>query len=301
MIAGGIGFILLVLIVVLFLVSGQKPRRQPAQYPGQPPYAQYIDPQTGQPYLDPQTGRQYSVPYADPNAGQYAGPQNPADQYYGQYGAQPYAQADVRYQAAEEVVLQPHQYLQPAAFSVTDLMVTPGEVRQNQPVTILAQVQNTGGTRGRHSLHLVLDGRPIGVKEVTVDAGAVAAVNFTLSEELAGEHTVVIDGVQAKFFIAPARFTVSNLNIKPERVPEGQKARVSILVSNEGGCAGDHKLELKIGNEVEAYQEVSLAPGASQVVSFEIDKRRPGFYVVEVGNLSGRLNVIMDESFEKLR
>lgn len=188
----------------------------------------------------------------------------------------------------------------PAFFEVSDLVISPSQVKEGESVTVSALVANIGGTRGSYSVTLTLDKRVIAIKGVTLDPGSSIPVTFNLTERTSGEHTVEVDGLKGEFYIPPASFTLSNLTITPSRVKEGERATISVQVTNTGGSTGSHLVELKIRGATEMAQEVTLSPNARQTVSFTIAKRKAGFYPVEVGDLTDKITVEMADFSERI-
>jgi len=188
----------------------------------------------------------------------------------------------------------------PASFEITNLLVTPSKVNEGETVTVLAQVTNVGGSTGKYDVTLTVDGRVIGMKEVILEPSSTTLVNFALKETLGGEHKVEVNGLQGKFFVPPPKFTLSDLTITPDRVKEDERFTIAVKVTNEGGSTGSYLTELKIKGLTEMAQEVTLAPGASQIVSFTTAKKNAGFYPMEIGDLSGRIIVEMANSFERI-
>lgn len=188
----------------------------------------------------------------------------------------------------------------PAFFEVTDFLISPSRIKEGETVTVMAQVRNSGGTTGNYSVTLKLDGRLVAMKGVSLDPGATELVSFNISERQAGEHLVEIDGLKGMFLIPPAKFTLSNLTVTPERVKERQKVDVTVKVTNEGGSTGSYLAELKIRGLTEMAQEVTLSPGASQILNFTVVKKNAGFYPVEIGDSSGKIIVEMADFVERI-
>ena len=89
----------------------------------------------------------------------------------------------------------------------------------------------------------------------------------------------------------PAAFTVSALTISPATVEIGETVTIKVMVTNTGGLKGTYQATLKIdGVEVE-IEEVTLAGGASQQVTFTTSKDAAGSYSVSIANLSGTFTV----------
>lgn len=82
-----------------------------------------------------------------------------------------------------------------------------------------------------------------------------------------------------------AEFKVTNLVISPTEVNPGQPVTISCLVTNIGSEAGSYTV--KLGGDFVAEQVVSLEPGESKTVSFEVVPAEVKTYSVSVDGLSG--------------
>ena len=85
----------------------------------------------------------------------------------------------------------------------------------------------------------------------------------------------------------PASFTIANLTITPAEVTSGSKITIQVTLTNLGDSSGSYDVNLKIDDTVEATQDISLAGGASQNVTFVISKSIAKTYTVNVSELSG--------------
>lgn len=82
-----------------------------------------------------------------------------------------------------------------------------------------------------------------------------------------------------------AEFKVSDLTISPTEVNPGQPVTVSCTVTNIGSEAGNYTVQL--GGDFMAEQVVSLGPGESKTISFEVTPAAAKTYSVSVDGLSG--------------
>jgi len=85
----------------------------------------------------------------------------------------------------------------------------------------------------------------------------------------------------------PASFTVSDLRIAPLEVKKGENVGISVLVSNTGDQAGSFEVKLRVDGEVVGSQEVTLAGGARETVSFKTARDAEGTHQVSVEGLAG--------------
>lgn len=184
-----------------------------------------------------------------------------------------------------------------AIFSISNLTITPNQVKAGEPVTISAIVSNNGSQAGRYSVVLRINGLVENITELALPPGGSQATTFTVIKEDGGEYYAELDGLGGSFIViplVPANFSVTNLLITPERVKQGEKVNISAIVTNHGELRGDHSLVLKLKGAVEAVEQVSLGPGESRQVTFNIIKTTPGFYNVELEGLTGRFVVEME-------
>lgn len=88
------------------------------------------------------------------------------------------------------------------------------------------------------------------------------------------------------WYIAPgAEFKVSDLVILPTEVQVGNPVTISCAVENIGTESGDYLV--KLGGDFMADQEVTLAPGESQTVAFDVTPAVAKNYAVNVDGLYG--------------
>lgn len=91
--------------------------------------------------------------------------------------------------------------------------------------------------------------------------------------------------------LKPASFTVSRLTIEPKEATTGSLTTITVLVTNEGELAGSYDAILKINNNVEAKERVTLPGKASQNVTFGIQNHVPGRFSINIGGQSDTLIV----------
>jgi len=87
-----------------------------------------------------------------------------------------------------------------------------------------------------------------------------------------------------------AEFKISNLVISPEEVNPGQIVTISCLVTNIGTEAGSYTV--RMGGDFMAEQTVTLQPGESKTVSFEVTPEVAKSYSVTVDGLHGSFKAV---------
>jgi hypothetical protein len=89
----------------------------------------------------------------------------------------------------------------PAAFTLSNLEVSPSTVEPGTAVTIAVAVQNTGGVRGSTLVELKINGVTENTETVTLDAGASETVTFTVSRSAEGSYAVSIGSLTGGFTV----------------------------------------------------------------------------------------------------
>ena len=92
-------------------------------------------------------------------------------------------------------------YSAPAAFTISDLTITPAEVNVGETVTISATVTNTGDLTGDYEAILNIDGVVIATKKITLDGPASQELTFTTSKDAGGTYTVGLGGLSGTFTV----------------------------------------------------------------------------------------------------
>lgn len=184
----------------------------------------------------------------------------------------------------------------PAAFAVSNLTISPIEPIAGEPVNIGVLVTNTGSLSGNHVLTLEIDGTIVDSRQVTLPGEASMKVNFTVSKDAAGIYRVSVNGLAGAFTVKgsqpmPARFSITNLSVIPDRVHIGEEVKIGVTVSNVGDLAGTTQVTLKVDNAVVATKEVTMPGKATQQIGFMLSRDAPGVYTVDIGGVSGALTV----------
>ncbi|MDD4984780.1 MAG: hypothetical protein PHQ43_03165 [Dehalococcoidales bacterium] len=91
--------------------------------------------------------------------------------------------------------------LKPAAFTLSSLVVSPVQVAPGEKVDINLSVANTGGTEGSYTVVLNINGVKEAEKSVTVAAGSIQTVSFSVTKEKAGSYSVAVDGLNGSFTV----------------------------------------------------------------------------------------------------
>ncbi|GEM_PF-7063094 len=179
-----------------------------------------------------------------------------------------------------------------AKFEVVSLKVVPSQVIPGEAVTVEVEVRNTGRKAGTFDLSLLVDGAVRDTKRVSLLPGEGRTITFSLAEEEVGSHDIQVGGMHRELrIVGVPKFEFSDLIVSPPEVRPPEKVKISVRVTNVGKAGGSCPVRLKIDGLEEAEKDVYLGPGESQVISFEVGRREPKGYLVEIGSLTGSFTV----------
>jgi oligopeptide transport system substrate-binding protein len=183
------------------------------------------------------------------------------------------------------------EVVKPAEFQVSALATSPAEIIAGKPVTVTAEVSNSGGLEGTYAARLTVDGKAAGSKDVKVDAGATQKVSFTAPLD-AGSHTIELGGATRTVkALKPAELKASPLKVTPALVLQGQTAAVEADVTNIGEVKGAVPAMLTVNGVESDTRLVTLEPGATSKVSFPVVRDLSGKYDLSISGANGSLTV----------
>ena len=94
--------------------------------------------------------------------------------------------------------------IQPAAFTASDLSITPIEVYVGESASISVLVTNTGDLTGSYEVSLKIDNITVEIKEVTLAGGNSEMISFSITRDAVGTHTVNVGGLSGAFEVKAA-------------------------------------------------------------------------------------------------
>lgn len=182
-------------------------------------------------------------------------------------------------------------------FVVSHLSIVPMQVKEGDPVTISATVNNRTDTQSKYSMVFRINHVVENITEMSLGPGASQTGTITVNKEAPGEYYVDVDGNRGAFTVierAPASFSIDSLKITPERIKQGESIAIGFNVTNNGEKQGIYNASVDIKGISEATEDITLEGGETKHVTFNIVKDTAGFYPVSVEHLSGRFVVEMD-------
>ena len=136
-----------------------------------------------------------------------------------------------------------------------------------------------------------VDGRDLAIAYYDEDAGQwVKHESVTDSEA----NTIIAQASHLTTFAiiappppAPATFTTDWLDINPVEVDIGELVTISALVTNTGEQEGSHTITLKINGVIAETEEITLAGGVGETMTFTTSQDEAGTYLVAINELTG--------------
>ena len=120
--------------------------------------------------------------------------------------------------------------------------------------------------------------------------------NNTITASIEHFTTFVIIGkvtsaLESEPEVSVAVFRISKLDISPGEAEIGQTVAINVLVTNGGNLKGTYQVTLEIDNKVVETQEVTLAGGASDTITFKMSENVASIYSVNINGLSDSFTV----------
>ena len=97
-----------------------------------------------------------------------------------------------------------------------------------------------------------------------------------------------------------AEFILSDFGLWPTEVYPGEEVHISVVVENVGRMKGGYNVKLKVDEQVEDTEWVTLKAGKSKEVLFVVSMNEPGEYEVSVGKFKDRFIVLPGFSISDL-
>jgi hypothetical protein len=108
----------------------------------------------------------------------------------------------------------------PAAFTASDLTITPQEAEIGQMVTISVTVSNSGDLSDDYQVTLEINDTAIETRTVAVAGGDSQSVSFQVAKDTTGTYQVAIDGLSGSFVVGEKVSTVAPPLASPQAVTE---------------------------------------------------------------------------------
>jgi hypothetical protein len=99
----------------------------------------------------------------------------------------------------------------PPDFRLSNLEINPTEVNTGEKVIITAKIANAGGTQGRYTAELKVDGVTNQTEKIIIPAGTDYMLVFKISRDLPGTYKVALGDLTGQFLVKELPMPVINI------------------------------------------------------------------------------------------
>ena len=182
-----------------------------------------------------------------------------------------------------------------AKFEISNLVISPTDVKVGENLTISVSVKNVGEVEGMYTVVLKINNVVEASKNISLAAGESTVVAFMVRMGAVGMYEVEIDGLKGSIIVKaplkPAEFRVTELFISPVEVQPREPVTIIVKVTNTGEEGGSYNVKLKVAGVTVDSKTVTLAGGESTSLTFTVIKDAAGVYDVEVDGQRGTIVV----------
>jgi hypothetical protein len=171
-----------------------------------------------------------------------------------------------------------------------DLRVTPAIAVVGDSLRVSVNVSNIGGVNGEYLAVLFLDGAQIQTQTVKLDAGAEQQIQFTITSQTEGTHTVSIGNLQASFVLA-GKLGLSDLAINRTVAAVGEPIGITVKVTNKVAQTEPYSLTLLVNGSTVQTKTGQVDANQATNVLFEVVEQVEGTYQFSVGSLNGSFTI----------
>jgi oligopeptide transport system substrate-binding protein len=187
---------------------------------------------------------------------------------------------------------------QPAEFQTGSVDIVPREISAGDSITVNVEVKNSGGTEGKYTAKLSIDGKEAGTREAVIGPASSKIVTFSAKMDTSGAHSIEVGGINKTITVMkPAGIQVNSIKVTPQLVFPGQETTVEADVTNSGEVKGNIPVALKINGEESDSQMVSLDPGKTGKASFKVSRDTGGKYDLKIGEMGSFFDVAEVENY----
>ncbi|KXA93527.1 hypothetical protein AKJ66_01885 [candidate division MSBL1 archaeon SCGC-AAA259E22] len=179
-----------------------------------------------------------------------------------------------------------------------NLNLSTEEAKVGEAVTSRVKVSNVGREKGTYAVTLKIDGSPYKEKKVTLEPDESTTVPFEFEKQETGTFTISVGEISRRLEIRqpePGKVLVKDMSVSPKEVKTGEPITVSVQIKNPGETEASRTLKLEVNGEQEKAREVSLKPGSSSSIEFDVRKETEGSYLIKVGSATSSFEVVKPE------
>jgi oligopeptide transport system substrate-binding protein len=182
--------------------------------------------------------------------------------------------------------------------TISPLTISPEKVGMNQPVTIAANLLNSGEKAEDYTAELKINGKKLESQKLTIAAGETKTVSFQYTPKELGQQQVTLNAQTGTFEVVnSAVFIVESLTITPDPPFTGRELTANATVKNTGGLAGSFSASLKVDGTAAGSADIAIEPGSSGTCLVKFSINAAGKHSIELGGTTKDLQVIQAPEF----
>jgi hypothetical protein len=186
----------------------------------------------------------------------------------------------------------------PAEFVLYDLTVSPPEAFVGESITVSVNVTNIGDIEGSVLLELNLNGVVDQTQNITL-AGLKDSliVEFPIVKTVAGNYSVQIGNLEGSFRLKEAspessKIVLSNFKSTPYEAWANETVAVTVEAKNPSSEEDNLYIRVTVDGQTQNSTTITLAPGESQILTFNVNASTDGKHVVKVNTLQGSFTIV---------
>src|SRR3990170_2738238 len=124
----------------------------------------------------------------------------------------------------------------PAEFTLSNLTIDPVEADVDEPISISANVTNTGDLEGNYTASLTINDQPRDNQTVLLQGGETSAIEFIDTESSEGNYSARVGNLTGLFKIKPSvsNITLSRLFVNPKEAWIGDEINIQVFAKSSG-------------------------------------------------------------------
>jgi PGF-pre-PGF domain-containing protein len=187
---------------------------------------------------------------------------------------------------------------QPATFDVTTADLNQTTITEGDSVEVTGTIANTGDQSGTFTAELTENGTVVASQDVTVSGGTTETVTFVRTYQTAGAYDLAVSGTTGGVVTVEQStpFDVTTADLNQTTITEGESVEISATIENTGDQDGTFTTELTIDEVVVDSQDVAVAAGTTETVTFVRTFDQAGDYAIAVSGTSAGTLTVEDNS-----
>src|SRR3990170_4670590 len=182
----------------------------------------------------------------------------------------------------------------PAEFTLSNLTIEPVEADADEPISISANVTNTGELDGNYTASLTINDQLRENQTIVVFSGGTSTIEFTDTENAEGNYSVRVGDLTGTFKIKPlvSNITLSRLSVNPKEAWIGDEINIRVSAKNYGSANENLTVKFTVDDVLINDTKISLNGGENTTVTFIFNVTTEGSHSVKVNNLKSTFLVV---------